>query len=95
MSTKLILSYDSVADFFIVLYDAILAGKATHGREGTYFSESGQYAFKDVSAKIGEALVELGVSSTAEPTPFVEEDFKDFPYVCVRGRCAYFVLLIG
>ena len=75
----------AVADLYIVLYDAILEGKAGHGREGFYFGENGHYLFKDVSAKIGEALYDLGVSDTPEPNAFTEEDYKQFPLVRVRG----------
>jgi len=73
----------SVADLYIVLYDAILEGKAGHGREGFYFGENGHYSFKDVSAKIGEAFYDQGVSETPEPNTYTEEDYKLFPPVCV------------
>ena len=75
----------AVADLYIVLYDAILEGKAGHGREGFYFGENGHYLFKDVSAKIGEALYDLGKSDTPEASAFTEEDYKQFPLVCIRG----------
>ncbi|KAF8552970.1 NAD(P)-binding protein [Imleria badia] len=81
---------EDTTDVYTILYDAILAGKAGHGREGLYFVENGHYVFKDVSAKIGEALLELGVSETAEPNAFVEEDFKKFPWLGLLGtncRC--------
>ncbi|KAG9317984.1 hypothetical protein JVU11DRAFT_43 [Chiua virens] len=70
---------DDIADLYIVLYDAILEGKAGHGREGFYFGENGHYLFKDAGAKIGEVLYELGVSETSEPSPFTDEDYKQFP----------------
>ncbi|KAN0073836.1 hypothetical protein V8E55_012090 [Tylopilus felleus] len=76
---------NETADFYIYLYDAILAGKASHGREGTYFVENGLYLFKDLSAKIGEALYDLGVSETAEASSFNEGDFKNFPYLGLLG----------
>ncbi|KAG6379927.1 hypothetical protein JVT61DRAFT_10494 [Boletus reticuloceps] len=52
---------DDVADLYVVLYDAILDGRASHGRDGP----------------IGEVLVELGVSSPDEemPTSFDETDY--------------------
>jgi hypothetical protein len=50
--------------------------------------------FKDVSAKIGEALYDLGVSDTAEPNAFTEEDYKQFPRVRIREQSACYVLLI-
>ncbi|KAG8217077.1 hypothetical protein J3R82DRAFT_5099 [Butyriboletus roseoflavus] len=67
---------DDVADLYIVVYDAILEGKAGHGREGFYFGENGHHLLKDVGAKIGEVLYDLGVSETPEPNAFTEEDYK-------------------
>ncbi|KAI9570710.1 hypothetical protein HD554DRAFT_2187866 [Boletus coccyginus] len=81
---------DDVADLYIVLYDTILEGKTGHGREGFYFGENGHYSFKDVSAKIGEVLYDLGVSKTPEPNTFTEEDHKQFPPLSLLGttcRC--------
>lgn len=82
----------AAADVYIVIYDAILEGKAPgHGREGFYFVENGHYLFKDVSVKIGEALYELGVSETAEPNAFTQDDFKQFPPVCALGQSVRYV----
>jgi len=81
---------DDMADLYIVLYDAIREGKAGHGREGFYFGENGHYLFKDVSAKIGEALYDLGVSETPEPNAFTEEEYKQNPPLAFFGtscRC--------
>ncbi|KAF8438924.1 hypothetical protein L210DRAFT_3646462 [Boletus edulis BED1] len=68
---------DDVADLYIVLYDAILDGRASHGREGLYFGENGEHVLRMVSEKIGEVFVELGVSSPDEgvPTSFDETDY--------------------
>ncbi|KAG6375757.1 hypothetical protein JVT61DRAFT_2607 [Boletus reticuloceps] len=76
---------DDTADVFTVVYDAALEGKAGHGREGTYFVENGHYVIKDVSVKIGEVLRDLGVSETAEPNAFTEEDFKKNPGIGLMG----------
>ena len=83
-----------MADLYIVLYDAILEGKAGHGRDGYYFGENGHYLFKDVSAKIGEALYDLGVSETPEPNAFTEEEYKQTPPVRASGWGACYALLI-
>jgi hypothetical protein len=86
-------SASTVADLYIVLYDAILEGKGGHGREGLYFGENGHHLLRDVSVKIGEALHELGVSETAEPNAFTEEDYKKYDFVRVRGTVIIYVLI--
>ncbi|GBE86901.1 NAD-P-binding protein [Sparassis crispa] len=67
---------DDTADLFIVLFDAIVASpeKVGHGREGYYFGEAGEHKWADISRAIGSALVELGVSTSAEPTTFTTEE---------------------
>lgn len=62
---------------YIVLYDAILDGRAGHGRNGLYFGENGEHTLKDISDQIAQALVDLGVSSPdgRTPTPFDETDY--------------------
>ena len=62
---------------YIVLYDAILEGRAGHGRDGLYFGENGEHMLKEISEQIGEAFVVLGVSTSEErtPTSFDEADY--------------------
>jgi hypothetical protein len=64
-----------VADLYIILYDAIREGKAGHGREGLYFGENGEHRLRDIAVSIAEALHDLGVSDSREPTPFDEQDY--------------------
>jgi hypothetical protein len=66
-----------VGDLYIVLYDAILDGRAGHGRDGLYFGENGEHVLRAVSEWIGEALVALGVGTADEriPTSFDETDY--------------------
>ncbi|KAF8837821.1 NAD(P)-binding protein [Paxillus ammoniavirescens] len=66
---------DDLADLYIVLYDAIREGRAGHGREGLYFGENGEHRMRDVAASIAEALHDLGVSDSREPTSFDEQDY--------------------
>ncbi|KAF8555770.1 NAD(P)-binding protein [Imleria badia] len=68
---------DDIGDLYMVLYDAIRDGRAGHGREGLYFGESGEHALRAISERIGEALVELGVSppDARTPTSFDEADY--------------------
>jgi len=78
----------SVRDLYIVLYDAILDGRAGHGRDGLYFGENGENELKAISERIGEALVELGVNCPEEgtPTSFDETDYARPENRLVRPR---------
>jgi nucleoside-diphosphate-sugar epimerase len=85
---------DDVGDLYIVLYDAILDGRAGHGREGLYFGENGEHTLKSISDRIGEALVEFGVSTPDEraPTSFDEADYarpenKYLVFLGTNSRC--------
>lgn len=83
-----------MTDLYIVLYDATLEGKAGHGREGFYFVENGHHVLKDVAAKIGEVLYDLGVSETPEPNVFTEQDYERYALVRIRGRTCSLCVLI-
>ena len=71
------LTIPEVGDLYMVLYDAILDGRAGHGRNGFYFGENGESAVRAMSERIGEALVEFGVCGPHErtPTSFDETDY--------------------
>ncbi|KAH7884924.1 hypothetical protein F5I97DRAFT_1937284 [Phlebopus sp. FC_14] len=45
---------DDLAELYMVLYDAILSGKAGHGREGLYFAENGEIVLKSICQKIAQ-----------------------------------------
>jgi len=68
------------ADFYQILYDAIVANpdKVGHGRDGFYFGESGEHSWYDISKEIGRVLVKHGLSETDEPTPFSEEELVQY-----------------
>jgi hypothetical protein len=68
----------SVADLFVVLYDAIMAGTAGHGRNGFYFGESSESSLYDVVKAIGDALVALGKCDNPEPTTFSEAEINKY-----------------
>ena len=71
-----------VADQFIALYDTIVKNgpdNVDHGVKGYYFSENGEHSWHELSVAIGQAMVELGLSKSYEPTTFtVEELIKYF-----------------
>jgi len=69
----------TVADAFVVLYDAIVDGTSpalAHGREGYYFTENGEHTYYDLTKAIGSALVNLGKATFPEPTTFTEDEIK-------------------
>jgi len=69
----------TVADAFVVLYDAIVDGISpalAHGREGYYFTENGEHTYYDLTKAIGSALVKLGKATSPEPTTFTEDEIK-------------------
>ena len=87
-----------VAELYIVLYDSIVrngADKVDHGVRGYYFGENGEHSWYDISKAIGTALVELGLSAEAEPTPFTEDELAKYfgsvvgaPVACfLASRC--------
>ena len=92
------LTVAAAADLFIVLFDAIRKnGKdaVDHGARGYYFAEIGEYAWRDVAAAIGEALVALGLAKDAEPTSFSDDELAKYfgsvvgaPVACfLASRC--------
>ncbi|KAL0566873.1 hypothetical protein V5O48_015125 [Marasmius crinis-equi] len=82
-----------VADLYSVLYDSIVKNpkQTGHGREGIYFGASGEHRLYDVSEAIGRVLVELGITTTVEPTTFSKEEilkyFKGYTLLGSNSRC--------
>ncbi|KAG7089749.1 hypothetical protein E1B28_011403 [Marasmius oreades] len=82
-----------LADLYSVLYDSIVQNpdQTGHGREGFYFGASGEHRLYDIGKALGEALVELGISSSAEPTTFsqleLDKYFRGSAYLGSNSRC--------
>lgn len=70
----------AVADLYIVLFDSIVAKpeETGHGWEGFYFGENGEHSWYQISKTIGENLVQLGISTDAEPTSFTVEELPKY-----------------
>lgn len=70
----------TAADLYLTLFDSILNNpdKTGHGWEGLYFGENGEHSWGQISAAIGQALVEFGISDNAEPTSFTVEEFVKY-----------------
>ena len=70
----------TVADLYSVLYDSITKNpeKTGHGREGFYFGASGEHSMYDAGKAVGEALVDLGITQSPEPTTFKKEELDKY-----------------
>lgn len=69
---------NAVADLYIILYDAIVAGGSSapaHGREGYYFGENGHYLTYDLCKAVAVELAARGIGHDT-PTAFTEEEYK-------------------
>ncbi|KAI0071514.1 NAD-P-binding protein [Panus rudis PR-1116 ss-1] len=71
---------DDVADLYIVLFNAIVAdpNKVDHGDNGYYFGENGEHTWFDISQAIGQAMFELGISKSSEPTTFTSQELLKY-----------------
>ena len=71
----------TVADSFIVLFDAINkkgADNVGHGYEGYYYVENGEHSWLELTNEIGKALVDLKILKSAEPTQLTEEEYVKY-----------------
>lgn len=64
-----------VGDFYIKLFDTILADSVGHGHNGYYFPENGEYSMYDVNKEIQRIFVEsvIVISSDLESRPITNE----------------------
>ncbi|KZP08848.1 NAD(P)-binding protein [Athelia psychrophila] len=84
-----VVAQSEVVDFYIILLDAVLSNPATsHGREGFYFTDNGEFTHREVVDAVSSALAARGVVKLAEPTPFAEDDFKKLPFLAFFGTNA-------
>jgi len=56
---------EDLADFFVLLLEKSLEGKAPKNDDGFYFTENGSNNFKEPTDKIGHVLHQLGIASDA------------------------------
>lgn len=68
---------EDLGDFFALLLQKALEGKASVGKEGFYFCESGEHQLKDVVAKVGEVLYKRKLISQAEPVQWTTEEVNE------------------
>ncbi|KZV58957.1 hypothetical protein PENSPDRAFT_596245, partial [Peniophora sp. CONT] len=79
-----------LSDLYIRLLNAAIAGTVSHGRDGLYIGENGNYLWKDAAAMYTRALHAAGRSRTAEPESFTKEDINKYfggrPYLGSNSR---------
>jgi len=71
---------NEAADFYEILFDAIISGSnPTHGREGFYILESGEYESRQISHAVGKSLFKAGKIDSDKLVPLTAEELeKDF-----------------
>jgi len=72
-----------------VLFDAIISGKnPTHGREGYYFIENGEYTLKQVCDAIAKSLHALGKADRDEPVDLTAEERQKYQWgiLCIGSN---------
>lgn len=68
-----------VASLYILLLNAVLEDPLlSHGWDGFYFVGDIEFSWYDLSRKIGEAMVTLGLATEAEPTEFDADERTKF-----------------
>lgn len=72
----------TAAEFYYILFDAILTGKnPAHGREGYYFLENGEYTHGQMAVAVAKALHKLGLIKSDEPVSLNEQELLITPMV--------------
>ena len=66
-----------VADLYIILFNAIQSNpdRTAHGY---YFSENCEYSGIELARAISEALVDLNIGTTREPSAFSQEECEKY-----------------
>ncbi len=81
---------DDLANFYALLLEKALEGKASTGKDGWYFCETGVYAWKDVYVKIAEELYKHKAISSPVLSEFTTEEvdnlFGNFGWVGVASN---------
>ncbi|CCM05824.1 uncharacterized protein FIBRA_08058 [Fibroporia radiculosa] len=87
---------DDLTDLYIGIFDAVMKDRESigHGWEGFYFGENGEQPWYDVYKAIAQALVELGIGKSGEPTTYTTEEVIKYmrsagvgDYMGANSRC--------
>jgi nucleoside-diphosphate-sugar epimerase len=73
-------SIDDTVDLYLILFDIVRQNPEAigHGPEGYYFAENSEFSAIEVAQTISEALFELGVASSKEPSACSQEELDKF-----------------
>ncbi len=69
---------DDLSSLYVFLLEKALEGKADTGYNGFYFSETGEHAWKDITAKIAEELYKNKAITSPDVTEFTNEEVETF-----------------
>jgi len=69
---------EDLADFYFLLLEEALLGKASTGKDGFYFVESGEDYRKDITSKIGEELFKRHLIKQAEPVEYKLDELETY-----------------
>lgn len=69
---------EDLGDFFVLLLQKALEGKASTGKEGFYFCENGEHQLKDIAAKIGTELYKHKVIKSPDVVQFTPEEVLQY-----------------
>jgi hypothetical protein len=84
-----------VGEFFYILFNAIFSKRTlpSHGSDGYYFLENGEYSQKQIVKAVGAALYEFEEINSEEPVPLTKEEIEKFPQVVNPPSCAFAALM--
>lgn len=90
-----LLTLISVGEFFYILFSAIFSKRKlpSHGSEGYYFLENGEYSQKQIVKAVGAALYEFEEINSKEPVPLSKKEIEKFPQVFYPFSCAFAALM--
>lgn len=78
---------ENLADFYVFLLELAIEGKASTGKDGWYFCETGEHVWKDIESKIGEELYKNRAIKEEKLKEFTPEEVEKF-----FGKDAWFLL---
>lgn len=81
---------NTVTDFYAILYKAIKAKggeTVSHGLDGYFFGEAGEYTALEVANEIKDALLKHSNEYSAEVKPFTSDDDPRIVVFGSNSRC--------
>lgn len=69
---------DDLANFYVILLEKALEGKASVGYNGWYFCVTGEHVWRDISVKIAEELYKNKAISSPDVVEFTDDESNTF-----------------